>query len=102
MDAVAEGLGLAHVTHSAVDRRLSGKIDGDVHPHYQLRESDIAKRFIFWVETYGGKDSSHWVEVEFMDGEWFASCDCTWFLDYRNGKTVCVHIAKSIEIARKR
>lgn len=102
MSTTTEEAGLAHVTNSAVDRRLTGRIEGEVHPHYQLRESDIAGRFIFWVETYGGNDSSHWVEVQFMDGEWFASCDCIWFLNYRSGRTTCVHIAKSIEVARKR
>lgn len=108
MDVAVES-GLMPVSEQALEARKRNRVRDELAAHFQLAGAVEPNRETYWVERLDRRPgegsnwrSGHLVEVRFEDGYVWASCDCVWFLQYWNKRTVCQHIFAAVEMSRRR
>lgn len=101
MSVVAEQQGLASIALEAVTRRLINGVPDSLYASYQVETSARVGHEVFYVETFG-IDKGQLVELDWADGFLWASCGCEWFMFHYSKHRCCKHIARAVELSRKR
>jgi hypothetical protein len=95
--------GLMPVSEQALEARAASPPKDELLCHLQLALSREGESESYWVERIKERwQSGHMVYLSFTPEGLMAACECSWFLNFWNPRTVCQHIYASYLTSRKR